>query len=142
MISTQQDGATEKIRHSNDAERVVNQILLALKEMKTAWRTSFKTQAEVDGYREQLLIACVENNIKQQEQINQGLAAARKDPSDFLPSIGKFVQWCIDDGAHWEHKAFDKIAADTDRMLALPKPERNKEIGRKHLEEFKKKLGV
>ena len=91
LISTQQVGAREL---PTSSEGIINNALTELKKTKTAWRTSFKSQLEVDGYKEHLLTACIENGINTQEQIDRGLSNARKDESDFLPSVGKFIGWC------------------------------------------------
>jgi hypothetical protein len=44
--------------------------------------------------RQQWLIGMLENKILTDTQIDSGLAAARKSTSQFLPSIGQFIEWC------------------------------------------------
>lgn len=44
--------------------------------------------------RQQWLIGMLENKILTDIQIDAGLAAARKSTSQFLPSIGQFIEWC------------------------------------------------
>ncbi len=76
------------------------------------------------------------------EQIKEGLKRLAESGQEWPPSAPEFRKLCLDDGAHWEHKAFDRIAAETDRQLALPKPERNLNVGREALAAFKNKIGV
>jgi hypothetical protein len=117
LISTQQ--ATAKSEgYGEQAEAVVNRILVQLKNSKSGWRSAFKSQAEVDGYKEQLLQACFENGIRTEEMINKGLEQARKDPSDFLPSVGKFITWCKPQDHH-EHLAIDKATREFDANRKL-----------------------
>ena len=44
--------------------------------MKTGWRAAFKSQKEVDNYKQQLLKACFESGVHTIEQIDKGLAEA------------------------------------------------------------------
>jgi len=67
-----------------------------------------KSETEVNGYKQELLLACIENNINTQEKIKTGLEQARKDSSDFFPSVGKFITWCIEETEHFEHLAIAK----------------------------------
>jgi hypothetical protein len=78
-----------------DAVRVVgNRVFAELCQIKSAWRTAFRTKDEVKGYKLQLLRGMFENGINSMDLVERGLIEARKDPSDFLPSVGKFVAWC------------------------------------------------
>lgn len=76
------------------------------------------------------------------EQVKAGLKRLADSGAEWPPSAPEFRNMCLNDGQHWEHKAFDLIAAQTDAMLALPKPERNLNVGREALAEFKNKIGV
>lgn len=117
----------------------MNRILAELKGMKTAWRAAFKSQVEVDRYKEQLLKACVENKVNSVEMIERGLSEARKDESDFFPSIGKFIKWCLPAEKDWEHKRIDAATIEFNKARALPRP-RNPDVGRKALDDLKRKL--
>ncbi len=125
-------------------EEVVNKILLELKAMKTGWRAAFKSQKEVDNYKQQLLKACFESGVHTIEQIDKGLAEARRDDSDFLPSIGKFINWCKP-REHPEHRRmtmaekYNKENREAKR-LEDKSPERKKEIHEKNMAEARKKL--
>lgn len=119
----------------------MNHIVASLKKSKTGWRIAMKSEADVNGYKQELLLACMENKINSMEKIKQGLEQARKDPSDFFPSVGKFISWCTDD-SHWEHKAFELQAKKTDELLALEKPPVDKEAGLEWLQNLKSDIGI
>lgn len=138
LIGTQPIGGTTS---QNDKD-IVNYILKSLKSSKTAWRSGFKSELEVNAYKEQLLIACIENKINSMELVEFGLKNARKDDSDFLPSVGKFIQWCKPDPEHWEHLRIEKSTQEFNAIQkALPNPS-SKEHGLKAIREMKKKFGI
>lgn len=139
LISSQQ-GTAKPEGYGEQAEAVVNKILVQLKNSKSGWRAAFKSQAEVDGYKEQLLQACFENGIRTEEMINVGLAHARKDPSDFLPSVGKFVTWCKPQHHH-EHLAIEMATREHNaNMKRLSHNKINKDVGNKAMLELRAKL--
>ena len=137
MISDQQDGQAKP--DYSGSEQIVNKILVDLKAMKTGWRAAFKSQVEVDRYKEQLLKACVENGVNSIEMIERGLSAARMDESDFFPSIGKFIRWCKP-VEHHEHIRMQQATREFRRDRALPKL-RDPEVAKEHLEKMKKMFG-
>jgi len=139
LISSQADGRRSSSDRSGD-ESVVNMILVELKAMKSGWRAAFKSQVEVDRYKEQLLKACMENGINSIEQINAGLAHARRDESDFFPSVGKFVKWCKPE-EHHEHIANRMATREFNaNQKALEHKPKNREVGQRHIKEFLDKL--
>jgi hypothetical protein len=133
-ISTTQIGEAQA---SEQSQIIVNQILKELRFCKTAWRSAFKSQLEVDGYREQLLKACVENNIHSQEQIDRGLSEARKDESDFLPGVGKFVQWCKKPYVAPMYAAIEQQEREENQNRLEHKPI-NKNVGREAIKQLLK----
>ena len=142
LISSQQTGPEDDY---SGGEKVVNQILVELKGMKTGWRAAFKSQAEVDRYKQQLLKACYEKGINTIELVNIGLEKARDDESDFLPSVGKFTNWCKPKKPreHHEHQAMtmaEKYSKKNRQAKRLEdqSPERRKELARKHIAEMRK----
>lgn len=74
------------------------------------------------------------------EQIKQGLAKLSASGNQWPPSAPEFRELCLTGGEHWEHRAMAHRIRETNEMLALPKPPRNKEVGKKHLENLKQSL--
>jgi hypothetical protein len=107
-----------------------------LKKSKTGWRLAMKTEADVNGYKQELLLACIENRINTPEKIKKGLEQARKDTSDFFPSVGKFITWCIEETEHFEHLAIAKADREFDEnQKFLDNKTHNKEFA---LEQIRK----
>ena len=138
ILSTGTTQAGPTISKSKEAE-IVNEIVKRLKKGRTAWRTTLKTDKDVNDWREELLIACIENKINSMEIINIGLAKARRDPSPFFPAVGEFVEWCIGEEEHFEHrrmKAEDEKFRDRQRLRLEAKPPRA-EVGRAALDKMR-----
>ena len=78
----------------NGSEAVLNIVIKSIRSIYPAWRTSIKSQAELDGLKAEWLIAFQESKISTDIQINRGLAQCRQDTNPFLPSVGQFIEWC------------------------------------------------
>lgn len=76
------------------SENVLNVVINSLRAIFPAWRSSIKSQRELDELKKEWLIAFIENNIKTDIQINRGLKRARAETSPFMPSVGMFMSWC------------------------------------------------
>jgi len=87
------------------SETVLNIVMKSIKAIYPAWRTTIKSQAELDNMKREWLIGFVESNIKTDKQINRGLKLARADKNPFLPSIGQFIEWCKSPDP--SHRAFN-----------------------------------
>lgn len=77
------------------AENVINQAIGALLQIFPGWRASVRSQEELDGYKKQMTKALIEANVTSVELLQVGISQARRETSDFLPSTGKFVSWCL-----------------------------------------------
>lgn len=85
-------GTTDKI---TEAE-IVNQLFVRMAAIKPAWQTAYKGNQELlDQARREWLKGFKENGINTLELLEKGLAKAREDQSDFWPSVGKFIGWCL-----------------------------------------------
>ena len=89
---------------ANGSEAVLNIVMKKIRSIYPAWRTTIKSQAELDGLKTEWLIAFQESRISTDIQINRGLAMARKDTNPFLPSSGQFIDWCKP--THASHQEF------------------------------------
>lgn len=137
LISTAQVGVPQ----TDESETIVNHILTELKKGKTAWRTSFKSQFEVDSYKEQLLSACKNNGINSMDKVEKGLKTSRDNPSPFLPDVGTFISWCKPEPRHFEHLAIeqaDKI--HNENILRIAQNPVNKDVGREALNKLKESM--
>ncbi|MCP4596160.1 replication protein P [Neptuniibacter sp.] len=82
---------------NQQAMDLVNKLFETLMEIKPAWRTMIPKPEDLNAQKAQFVRAFVENGIRSHEQVAMGVRQARKDPSDFFPSVGKFVSWCTPD---------------------------------------------
>ena len=117
----------------NGSETVLNIVIKSIRSIYPAWRTSVKSQAELDGLKAEWLIAFQESRISTDIQINRGLAMARKDTNPFLPSVGQFIDWCKP--THASHQEFvglehkrDSVTSDRIAAMRVMTPSQLKSI--------------
>lgn len=80
-----------------DSEQIasfVNAVFDQLKSIFPAWSAAWKTQGDIDNAKKIWIIAFAENGITTKKQVSLGLKACRSLKTDFLPSIGKFIELC------------------------------------------------
>ena len=87
-VQAQQDQAHE-------TGKVINQLFRQLRSIRTAWRQAWPDAKAYKESKATWLQAFIENGICTQEQIDIGLIRCRAEPSDFIPSVGKFIQGCV-----------------------------------------------
>ncbi|RON52905.1 replication P family protein [Pseudomonas frederiksbergensis] len=87
-VQTQQDQARE-------TGKVINQLFRQMRSIRTAWRQAWPDKKAYMESKATWLQAFIENGICTQEQIDIGLMRCRAEPSDFIPSVGKFIQGCV-----------------------------------------------
>lgn len=78
-----------------DTGKVINQLFRQLRSIRTAWRQAWPDKKAYMESKATWLKAFIENGICTQEQIDIGLMRCRAEPSDFIPSVGKFIQGCV-----------------------------------------------
>jgi hypothetical protein len=87
------------VQAQQDQERetgkVINQLFRQLRSIRTAWRQAWPDKKSYVESKATWLKAFIENGICTQEQIDIGLIRCRAEPSDFIPSVGKFIQGCV-----------------------------------------------
>ena len=79
---------------SPEAITLINHVFKSLCGAKPSWRTGFKTNEDVNSYKEALALTFMENGIQTPDAVQKGLAEARRDESPFMPSTGEFLKWC------------------------------------------------
>lgn len=87
----------------------MNGLFRELKGCFPAWGVHLKNTAIQDETKRQWLQSFRENSINSDELVKIGMIQARKQPTDFLPSCGKFAEWCRPK-VHHEHRAQEKAA--------------------------------
>ncbi len=87
-VQAQQDQARE-------TGKVINQLFRQMRSIRTAWRQAWPDKKAYMESKATWLQAFIENGICTQEQIDIGLIRCRAEPSDFIPSVGKFIQGCV-----------------------------------------------
>jgi hypothetical protein len=113
MVSTVAAQAMTKVRHGEFIEadtevsvqaqqdqaretgKVINQLFREMRSIRTAWRQAWPDKKAYMESKATWLKAFIENGICTQEQIDLGLIRCRAEPSDFIPSVGKFIQGCV-----------------------------------------------
>lgn len=73
----------------------VNRVMKTILANSPAWSISLKGTESINDYRQQLVKAFLENEITQMAQVELGLKRIRKEPTNFLPSVGQFIGWCV-----------------------------------------------
>ena len=74
--------------------QIFNELFNQLRAAFPAAMANFRTQAELNEFRRQWLLAFHENGISTLEQVSVGMRVARRQERPFLPSPGQFVAWC------------------------------------------------
>jgi hypothetical protein len=113
MVSTVAAQAMTKVRHgelieantevslqalqdqARETGKVINQLFRQMRSIRTAWRQAWPDKKAYMESKATWLQAFIENGICTQEQIDIGLVRCRAEPSDFIPSVGKFIQGCV-----------------------------------------------
>lgn len=74
--------------------QIFNELFNQLRAAFPASMANIRSQAELNEFRRQWLLAFQENGINTLEQIDAGMRIARQQERPFLPSPGQFVKWC------------------------------------------------
>ena len=77
-------------------EGVINRLFREIRDVRPAWRQAWPTKQAMESSKIKWLAALIEARCTDWEgQIEVGLARLRAEPSDFVPSPGSFVAWCV-----------------------------------------------
>lgn len=79
---------------SPEAALLINHVFKSLCGAKPSWRGGFKTNDDVNAYKEALALTFMENGITTPDEVHKGLAEARRNDNPFMPSTGEFLKWC------------------------------------------------
>lgn len=72
----------------------INELFKELRSIRSAWRQAWPDKETYQASKRQWFQAFLEEGICTQGQINFGMAQVRKQPGDFIPSPGQFIEWC------------------------------------------------
>lgn len=92
-IDNQQNELLKK-QVSENAKSVIDDLFNELKSCYPAWKQAFDNREAWNAAKKTWTKAFIENNISNQQQVSDGLAAARKGDNPFWPSVGQFINWC------------------------------------------------
>ena len=95
MQNSAEQSAQQKAVITEQTVAFVNKVMKTILANSPAWSVSLKGTDSINDYRQQLVKAFLENNIVQMAQVELGLKRIRKEPTNFLPSVGQFIAWCI-----------------------------------------------
>lgn len=76
------------------AGRVVNALIKELKAIFPAWRQAWPDDNDLKAYKRSMTKGFIAQGICDVEQIRFGVEACRQLPSDFVPSVGRFIALC------------------------------------------------
>lgn len=79
---------------NTEAVGFVNDLFKSLQVAYPAWRQAFPTDQDLQLAKKSWIRAFAENGVTAKEQVARGMKRARRDESDFFPSVGKFISWC------------------------------------------------
>ena len=79
---------------NEETKKLFNALFIQLKATFPAALSQIRSQDDLNELRRQWVLAFIENGVRTVEQIERGMAVARKQETPFLPSPGQFVAWC------------------------------------------------
>ena len=76
--------------------QLVSKTVKELKIIFTGWRAALKTEEDLNGYKQSLLLALMSQGIDSMEMIDRGLKRAESESihRDFMPPANRFAFWC------------------------------------------------
>ena len=118
-LITQQTGHTNSPISKSDAE-FINDLFTKIAAARPAWKVALDTDELMAEAKRQWLTGFLEAGINTQELIDRGMAGLRSEPKDFLPSVGRFIEWCRPSEL-WQHKGPAYQEFRKDRLLEKKK---------------------
>ncbi|WP_240000656.1 replication protein P, partial [Photobacterium kishitanii] len=76
------------------AARSINRIFRELCNVYPNWRLCFRDNDQLNLAKASFAKGMMENGVVNIAQVQRGLSQARRQESDFFPSVGKFCSWC------------------------------------------------
>ena len=76
-------------------EELINRLFREIRDSRPAWRQAWSSNEALKSAKATWVKAFIENGIGDWDrQVELGLRRLRAEPSDFVPSPGKFIAWC------------------------------------------------
>lgn len=76
-------------------EELINRLFRVIRDCRPAWRQAWASKEALESAKVSWVKAFIEGGIVDWDrQVEIGLRRLRADPSDFVPSPGKFISWC------------------------------------------------
>ena len=82
---------------SDDAKIIIDDIFKELKGSCSAYGITMRTPEDESMVKKVWTKAFIEAGLVDLAAVKRGLRRVRHDPSDYIPSVGKFIGWCKPD---------------------------------------------
>jgi hypothetical protein len=73
---------------------VINGLFRELRSIFPAWKQAWPDMATYKSAKQQWMQGFLEARIRSKEQLQFGLMRARQAAKDFVPNVGRFIEWC------------------------------------------------
>jgi hypothetical protein len=90
----QSQPAVPQDEHRSTLVSAVNELFKELRSIRSAWRQAWPDKETYQASKRQWYQAFTEAGVCAPGQIAFGMSQARKQPGDFIPSPGQFIEWC------------------------------------------------
>lgn len=82
---------------SDEAKAIIDDIFKELKGSCSAYGITMRTPEDESMVKKVWTKAFIEAGLVDLAAVKRGLRRVRHDPSDYIPSVGKFINWCKPD---------------------------------------------
>ncbi len=76
------------------AQTIIDEAFSVLTSLFPAWRHHLRNDEAISDYKKQLVKGMLEQRITNKAMVRAGIERARREPTDFMPSVGKLLSWC------------------------------------------------
>lgn len=76
--------------------KAINDLFIQLVGISPAWKSAFNTEDQLTMAKRMWHKTFIEAGINTPEQIQCGIKKACRSTSSFFPSVGQFIDWCLD----------------------------------------------
>ena len=107
---------------SDDAKIIIDDIFKELKGSCSAYGITMRTPEDESMVKKVWTKAFIEAGLVDLAAVKRGLRRVRHDPSDYIPSVGKFISWCKPDPKELGLPPVDVAYAEVIRRLPPSHP--------------------
>lgn len=107
---------------SDDAKIIMDDVFKELKGSCSAYSITMRTPEDEAMVKKVWTKAFIEAGLVDLDAVKRGLRRVRHDPSDYIPSVGKFIGWCKPDPKELGLPPVDVAYAEVIRRLPPSHP--------------------